>query len=135
MDVSRGDNEFNLNALRENIRLESSKICAKGRHITIIDRSIQFIKKGARLTTYSFTYNRYAKLITGLLVECNINSKNSLPPKGSISKGLGSNMILLGKPSTDFNINIIFFGSYAMVYTGTTNTPNIRSIPSIVLRE
>ena len=44
-------------------------------------------------------------------------------------------MILLGKPSTDFNINIIFFGSYAMVYTGTTNKLKRRIIHSIALRE
>ena len=48
---------------------------------------------------------------------------------------LGSNTILLGKPSHDFNTKVILFVSYAMVYTGKTNTLKIRRIPSIALRE
>ena len=44
-------------------------------------------------------------------------------------------MILLKKPSTDFNTERILFGSYTMVYTGTTNLLKIISIPSIALME
>ena len=69
-----------------------------------------------------------------MLVECIIHSIKSFPQTGSISKGLGSITILLRKPSTDFNIKMIFFGSYAMVYIGTTNTLKRRSTPSIALR-
>ena len=64
-----------------------------------------------------------------------IHSRNSFSHKGRISKRLGSSTVLLWKPSTDFKMKVIFFGSYAMVYTGTTNTSNRRSIPSIALRE
>ena len=32
-------------------------------------------------------------------------------------------------------MKVMFFGSYDMFYTGTTNTLNRRSIPSIALRE
>ena len=45
--------------------------------------------------------------------------KNTFPQKGSISNILGYNTMFLGKPGTDFNMKMIFFGSYAMVYTGT----------------
>ena len=41
----------------------------------------------------------------------------------------------MGKPSPDFNLKMNFFGSYAMVYTGTTNTSKRRSISGISLRE
>ena len=61
--------------------------------------------------------------------------KNTFPQKGSISNILGYNTIFLGKPGTDFNMKIIFFGSYVMVYTGTTITLNRISMPSIALRE
>ena len=73
--------------------------------------------------------------MTRSLLECIFHSRNSFPQRGSISKRLGSNTILLGNPGPDFNMKIIFFGYYVMVYTGTTNTSKIRRIPSISLRE
>ena len=76
-------------------------------------------------------YKRYTKFMTRSLVEFIIHSRRSFPKKGSSSKRLGSNMILLGDPSPDFNMKNIFFGSHSIVYTGTTNTLNRRSIPSI----
>ena len=80
-------------------------------------------------------YNRYTNLMKRSLVEFIIHSINLFPHKGSIRKRLGYHTILLGNPSTDFNKNIIFFGYYAMVYTGTTNTLNRRDFPSIYLRK
>ena len=68
-------------------------------------------------------------------MECIIHSRNSFTQKGSIRKRLDPITILLGKPSTDFNINRTLFGSYAMVKTGITNTPKIIIIPSIAIRE
>ena len=76
-------------------------------------------------------YKKYMKLITRSLVEFIINSRNSFPKKGGISKRQGTNTILLVNPSPDFNMKRISSGSYAMVYTGTKNTLKIRSIPSI----
>ena len=81
------------------------------------------------------TYKRYTKLMIRSLVERIIHSRKSFPHKGSIRKRLGSNTISLRNPSTDFNTKRIFFGYYAMVYTGKTNTLNRRSIYSIDLRE
>ena len=40
----------------------------------------------------------------------------------------------IGEKSYDFNMKIIFFEYYAMLYTGTTNTSNIGSIPIFSLR-
>ena len=73
--------------------------------------------------------------MTRSLVEYILHSRKSFPQNLSISKRLGVNMILLGKPSPDFKMNGIFFVSYAMVYIGTTNTSERRSILSIALRE
>ena len=61
--------------------------------------------------------------------------KRLITQKVSISKKLGPNTILLGKPGPDFNMKGIFFGYYDMVYIDTANTLKIRSIPNIVLRE
>ena len=68
------------------------------------------------------------------LVEFIIYSRNSFPHKGSISKRLGTNTIILGNTSPDLNMKKHFFGFYAMVYTGTTNKLNRISIPSIFLK-
>ena len=68
------------------------------------------------------------------LVECIIYSRKSFPLKGIISKRLGSNTISLGDPSPGFNMKMILFGSYTMVYTGTANILKRKSIPSISLR-
>ena len=120
IDVFHGYNEFNLNALRENTRPASLNIYAKGRQIHIIKRYIKTIKQVARCTTHYVPYKRYKNLMARSLVGCIIHSRNSFPQKGSISKRLGPNKILLGKPSLEFNTKIIFFGYYAIVYTGTT---------------
>ena len=113
---------------------ENLKIYAKGGHIPIIDRSVQTTNKGECCTKHYVTYNRNTKLVTRSLVEYIIHSRNSFPLKGSIRKRLGSNTILLGNPSPNFNMKIIFFGFYTMLYTVTTNTFKRRSIPSIYLR-
>ena len=134
MKIFHQDNKFNLNALRYHIRPAILNIYAKSWHIPIINRSIQTIKQGERYTKHSVPYKRYTMIITRSRVECIIHSRNSFPQKGSIIKRLGSNTILFGKQSYDFNMKIILFGSYDMVYTGTSNTLKRRRIPSIALR-
>ena len=74
--VFRGDNKFNLNALRDPIRPESLNIYAKGQHITIIERSIKTINRGARCSSKSVTYKRHTKLTTRSLLEYIIKSRN-----------------------------------------------------------
>ena len=125
-------NTFNINYLIDHIRTVILNLCAKGQHIPSIESSIQTINQGSRCTTHSMPYNRYANLMTSYLVECIIHS---FPQKVSIINILGSNTILLGKPSPDFNMNRIFFASHTMVYTGTTNALNIIRTPSISIRE
>ena len=44
-------------------------------------------------------------------------------------------MIFKGKTNPNFNQDVIMFGSYALVYTGTSNYMNRRSIPSISLKK
>ena len=61
--------------------------------------------------------------------------KKSFPQKGSIRKRLGTNAALLINPNNDFNMEILFFGSYAMVYICTRDNINHSRIPSITLRE
>ena len=80
-------------------------------------------------------YQRDIKLMTLSLVTCIIHSINYLPQKCSIIKRIGANTILLVKTDPNFNMKITFFGSYAMVYTGTKNNMSCISIPGVASRE
>ena len=44
-------------------------------------------------------------------------------------------MIVKGKMNPDFNQEMIVFGSYALVYTGTSKDTKRRSIPPISLNK
>ena len=132
IDLYHRDNKFNMNDLRYHIRQSILNICTKRLHIPILKRFVQTINKGARCTTHSVQYKSYTILMTRSLMGYIIHSRRSLPHKGSISKRLGANNILLGNPDTGFNKNFLF---NVIVHTGTTNTLNRRSITSIALRE
>ena len=108
IDVFHGDKDFNLNALKEHIRSASLNICAKGKHISIFESSIQTINEGERCTTHSVTYNIYTNLMKFSLVECIVHSSNSFPHQGSIIKRLGANTVLLGNSSPNFNTKIFY---------------------------
>ena len=60
---------------------------------------------------------------------------NSLPSKNVNPSTMIPFMIVEGKGNPDFNHKRIKFGSYAMVYTGTTNDIKIRSVPAIAFNK
>ena len=130
-----GNNKFDINALLEYIRHISLNIFARGSHKLIIERSIQTIKQESRCTTHSVTYKKYTNLMKRSLVACIIHSWNYFPQKFSIINKIGANTILLGNQNPYFNMKIILFGSYAMVYTGIKSNIRRGSIPGIALRE
>ena len=101
-------NKFKINSIRDQIRPASLNICAKLQHITIMEISIKTINQVGRCTIHSVTYNMYTRLMTRSLLEYIIHSRNSFPQKGSIRKILGGDIILLGNPNTDSNMNIFW---------------------------
>lgn len=60
---------------------------------------------------------------------------NNFPPTNGVSRTLSPSTIVLGKAPPDASRKRISFGSYAMVYIGTTNRMKARSVPGIALRE
>ena len=60
---------------------------------------------------------------------------NAFSTKVGISKTMLPSIIVEVKPNPDFNQEMIVFGSYALVYTGTSNNMNRIRIPSIALNE
>ena len=67
------------------------------------------------------------------LIACLVKWINAFPSKTLISSTMRTAMIVEGKGNPDLNHKRITFGSYAMVYTGTTNDIKRRSIPSSTL--
>ena len=82
---------------------------------------------------HAVPYRYYTKLMVQALIACMIEWLNAFPTKIGISDTMGPGMIVTGKSNLDMNSKIIVFGSYAMVYIGTTNTMKIRSVIEIAL--
>ena len=68
-----------------------------------------------------------------MLVESIIYWLNSLPTKESTSSTVSPTGIVAGQNLPDFNNKQILFGSYAWVFTKTTNTMKSRRVPGISL--
>ena len=58
---------------------------------------------------------------------------NSFPSTDSLVDSVGPANIVEGRPNVDCRKNFIPFGSYAMLYIGTSNTMEARSVPVIAL--
>ena len=59
---------------------------------------------------------------------------NAFPSKNGISDTISPATIVEGKPKLDLEKKMIVFGSYALVYTRTTNNNKTRAVPAIALR-
>ena len=69
------------------------------------------------------------------LISCVVKWINEFTTKGGIPKTISLSMIVEGKKNPDFNQEMVVFGSYALVYTYTSNITNKRSIPPIELNK
>ena len=67
------------------------------------------------------------------LISCAVKWINVFPTKGRIPKTMIPSMIVEGEPDPDFNQERIVFGSYNLIYTGTSNAINRISILYIAL--
>jgi len=67
------------------------------------------------------------------LIDSVIYWLNSFPSKGGASQTISPAGIVTGRNTPDFNNKYIAFGSYAWAYTKTTNTMEMRRVPSIAL--
>ena len=129
-----GDNEFDMNDLREMIRPSVLHICANEEHVYEVERSIRTIKERCRCACHSVPYRKYTRLMTKNLVEGIVGLLNDFPSKNGVSQTMSPSMIVTGAQMPDYNIKRIVFGSYAQVHLGTTNTMKHRSVPAIALR-
>ena len=111
------------------------EIYGKDEHVEIIEKVIRVVKEGCRYIKHSIPYRYYTKLMVQSLIARVVKCINAFPIKNGISSTMIPYMIVESKCKPDFNHKQITFGSYDMVYTGTTNDMKIRIIPSISLNE
>ena len=130
-----GDNEFNINKLKEIVSPATLNICAREEHVPIIERSIRTVKERSRSSCHSLPYRRYPKIMTISLVESMTKWLNTFPTSNGISSTMSPAAIVLGRHQPDMGRKRIGFGSYAMVHIGTTNNMKRRSVPAIALQE
>ena len=135
IDVVRADNEFDFNEVKSSFPNSTWEICAKGEHVPIIERAIRSVKDRCRPMCHSIPFTRYTKLMTVHLVLSAIKWINSFPAKNMDNAILSPSNILEGKGDIDLNIKRIPFGSYVLVYVGTKNNMQARSVPAIALSE
>ena len=109
-------------------------IYGREEHVGFIERSVQTIKERFRSTCSAMPFLRITILMVRSLVEGITNALNAFPFKNGITDTISPAAILEGKPKMDLQRQVIVFGSYALVYTWTTNTNKPRAVPAIALR-
>ena len=99
-----------------------------------IERSVRTIKERCRSTCNSIQYRRITIIMVRSLVEGVVNILNYFPSKNGLSNTLSPSTIVEGKPKMDFGRDMISFGSYALVYQGTSNNMKPSAFPAIYLK-
>ena len=80
-----GDNEFDINTLREALRPSTLHIYGAEEHVAPIERAIRTVKERCRLMCYSLPYKRYTKIMVHSLVEYVVHWLNAFPTRNGAS--------------------------------------------------
>ena len=129
------DNEFDHESIRSVFPNTIFDVCGAGEHVPVVERAIRTIKERTRCLCKSVPFNRYTNLMSVHAVLTAVRWINQFPSKGGISDQLSPSKILEGIDDPDMNIKRISFGTYALVYSGTDNRMNERSVPCIALSQ
>ena len=133
IDNIHGDNEFNKNDIKKSQLPALFHIYGKDEHVGLIERSNRTVKNKARVMTHATPYRKIPKVMTIGLVQGAVKWLNAFPSMTGISRTMSPSTIVLGLPKPNMKYKTIVFGAHAMVYTGTDNKMNARSIPAIAL--
>ena len=129
-----GDNEFDKQALKYFLEPALCHIYGREEHVGSIERPVRTVKERFRSTCSNIPYRRLTILMVRSLVEAIIEVLNAFPSKNAITTTVSPATIVEGKPKMDFKRKMIAFGSYALVYTGTSNNNKPRAVPAIALK-
>ena len=127
-------NAFDKAALKDFLQSSLLHIYGKGEHCGPIERYIRTVKEHFRSTCSNVLYRRFTMLMVQSLVEAIIEVLNVFPSNNAVSTTISPATIVEGIPKMDFKREMIAFGSYALVYTGTSNDNKSRAVPAIALK-
>ena len=133
IDNIHGDNEFNKDEIKTSQLPALFHIYGKDEHVGLIERSNRTVKNKARVMTHATPYRKIPKVMTIGLIQGAVKWLNAFPSTTGISKTMSPSTIVLGLPKPNMKYKTIVFGAHAMVYTGTNNKMDARSIPAIAL--
>ena len=128
------DNEFDKAELKHSLQPTLLHIYGREEHVGFIERSVRTIKERFRSTCSAMPFRRITVRMVRSLVEGITDVLNAFPSKNGITQTISPATIVEGKPKMDLQRKVIVFGSYALVYIGTTNTSKPRAVPAIALR-
>jgi len=69
IDVYHGDNEFDINSVKEHVKPAKMHICAKEEHIHVIKHSTRTVKERARCNCHALPYKCYPRIMVDYLVK------------------------------------------------------------------
>ena len=128
-----GDNEFNRDEIKNSQLPALFHIYGKDEHVGLIERSNRTVKEKARTMTHATPYNYIPKVMVIGLVTGVIKWINAFPSMNGVSKTMSPSTIVEGLPKPNMKYKRIVFGAHAMVYIGTNNKLDARSVPAIAL--
>ena len=116
--------------------LEPALIHIYGReeHADLIEISIQTMKERSMSRYSGLPYKHITILMVQSVIEAITEVLNAFLSKNRISSTLSHATIVQGKPKFYFSKAVFPFGSYALVYEGTTNTMQPTSVLAIALK-
>lgn len=128
-----GDNEFNKDEIKRSQLPALFHIYRKDEHVEMIERSNRTVKEKCRTLTHVLPYRHMTKVMTIGLVATATKWLNAFPSKNRISKTMSLSTIIEGMLKPNMKYRHIVFGSHAMVFIGTNNKMDTRSVPAIAL--
>ena len=99
----------------------------------MIERSNRTVKEKCRTITHALLYRRITRVMTIGLVATAIKWLNAFPSNKGISKTMSSGTIVEGISKPNMKYKMIVFGTHTMVFIGTNNNMNSRSVPAVAL--
>jgi len=111
------------------------QVCARGEHVPRIERAVRTVKERYVSTCHVVPYPKYTMLMVMSLIQNIVKWLNAFPSKGGISEELSPERIVTGASKPDCDRKRIPFGGYDMVYIGTENNINSKTVPVISLKE
>ena len=133
IDNIHGDNEFNKEAIKASQLPALFHVYGKDEHVGMIERSNRTVKNKARTMTHALPYKRIPKVMTIGLINGGVAWLNAFPSMDGVSRTMSPATIVIGAPKPNMKHKHIVFGSHAMVFIGTKNKMDARSVPAIAL--